>query len=127
MIKGIRLGYYFNIGRGNAQKSMVLADDIAKVILKFNNQSSIYNLTDGENPSFFQLSHAISKKYNYKEPRTLPFFFARLLSLIGDCLGSNFIINSKKFTKINSTLTFSSEKAKYNFDWKPTKVLDYFN
>ena len=127
MIKGIKLGYYFNIGLGNAKKSMVLGEDIAKIILEFGNQSSIYNLTDGDDPSFFQLSHAISKKYNYKNPKSLPFFIAKLISILGDYLGSNFILNSKKFSKINSTLTFSNAKATHNFGWAPTKVLDYFN
>lgn len=126
MINGIRLGYYFNIGLGNAKKSMVLGDDIAKIILNFENTSSIYNLTDGEHPSFFQLSEAISKKYNYRKPKSIPYFIARIFSFMGDYLGRNFIFNSKKFTKINSTLTFSNKKAINNFGWSPTKVLDYF-
>jgi nucleoside-diphosphate-sugar epimerase len=34
MIQGIKKGYYFNIAGGNAKKSMVLATDISKFILK---------------------------------------------------------------------------------------------
>jgi nucleoside-diphosphate-sugar epimerase len=127
MIKGLKQGFYFNIGSGAAKKSMVVADDVAKILLKPINHSIILNLTDGYDPSFYELSLAISKKYAYNKPKSIPYFFAKLFSLIGDYFGTNFILNSKKFNKINSTLTFSNLKAKNILDWKPTKVLDYYN
>ena len=51
MIKGIKKGYYFRIGEGAAQRSMVLATDVAKLISKISSESGIYNLTDGYHPS----------------------------------------------------------------------------
>jgi nucleoside-diphosphate-sugar epimerase len=126
MIRGINKGYYFNIAGGNAKKSMVLASDIAKFILKAAEVGGTYNLTDGYHPTFFELSNLIAKRYGKRNPKNLPYWFARLIGFGGDILGSWFPLNSMKLKKITSDLTFDDSKARKTFGWNPTPVLKGF-
>ncbi len=126
MIQGIKKGYYFNIAGGNAKKSMVLASDIAKFILKAAEIGGIYNLTDGIHPTFNELSRSISKNLDKSFVPNLPFFIANVLAKIGDIIGNAFPINSNKLSKITSTLTFDDSKARMDFGWKPAPVLEGF-
>ena len=126
MIRGIQKGYYFNISGGEARKSIVLASDIAKYILDSAKVGGIFNLTDGYHPSFFDLSHCIANQMKKKYVLKIPKIFAFILSFIGDKLGDNFPINSHKFSKITSTLTFDDSKARDAFGWKPKSVIKEF-
>jgi nucleoside-diphosphate-sugar epimerase len=126
MIKGIKKGYYFNIGGGNAKKSMVLLSDIAEFIIIAATYGGIFNLTDGENPSFKDLSKVISKNLNINYIPNLPNFIAIFFAKIGDVIGDNFPFNTKKLIKITSTLTFNDSKARKTFGWCPTPVLEEF-
>jgi nucleoside-diphosphate-sugar epimerase len=126
MIKGIKKGYYFNIAGGNAKKSMVLASDIAKFILKAADIGGTYNLTDGTHPSFIELSKSISQNLDKLFVPNMPLFIAQVFAKIGDILGNSFPINSNKLSKITSTLTFDDSKAKMAFGWNPTPVLEVF-
>ena len=126
MIKGINRGFYFNIGGGFAKKSMVLASDVAKFLLKAAEIGGIYNLTDGYHPSFFELSINISKQLGKSIPMNLPVSVARLLAFAGDFLGKRSLLNSDKLRKITSDLTFDDSKARKAFGWNPTSVLKGF-
>ncbi|RZK61255.1 MAG: NAD-dependent epimerase/dehydratase family protein, partial [Pedobacter sp.] len=57
MINGIKKGYYFNIDKGKARKSMVMANDVANIIPIVSKIGGTYNLTDRYHPSFFELSN----------------------------------------------------------------------
>jgi nucleoside-diphosphate-sugar epimerase len=126
MIRGIKIGYYFNIAGGNANKSMVLATDVAKFILKAAEKGGIYNLTDGQHPTFNELSKNIARKMGKSYVPNLPKLFAYILAKFGDHLGNKFPINSDKFLKITSTLTFDDNEARMAFGWNPSPVLDCF-
>lgn len=128
MINGIKNGFYFNIGRGNAKKSIVLASDVAQLIKKLseNFQSGIFNLTDGYHPSFFELSNIISNQLGKNTPKNLPFWLAKLLAVGGDLIGKKAPINSVKLKKITSDLTFDDSKARVAFGWSPKPVLNCF-
>ena len=126
MIKGIKKGYYFNIAGGEAQKSMVLASDVAKFILRVPEIGGIYNLTDGYHPSFCELSKNMSIQLGKSRPRNLPLWLAKGLARTGDLFGSNAPLNSEKLNKITSTLTFDDSKARISFGWDPTPVLEGF-
>lgn len=126
MIRGINKRYYFNIAGGNAKKSMVLASDIAKFILKVAEVGGTYNLTDGTHPTFNELSKSISINLGKPFVPNMPLFIAKVLAKIGDRLGNAFPINSDKLSKITSTLTFDDSKARNAFGWKPTTVLEGF-
>ena len=123
MIKAIKNGFYFNINRGKARKSMVLADDVSKIILKASEIGGTFNLTDGNNPNFNQLSYSIAKQLNKKYIFNMPIFIAQLISKIGDIMGLNFF-NSSKLNKIVSDLTFDDSKARKTLDWKPNSVIE---
>lgn len=123
MIKAIKNGFYFNINRGKARKSMVLADDVSKIILKASEIGGTFNLTDGNNPNFNQLSYSIAKQLNKKYIFNMPIFIAQLISKIGDIMGLNFF-NSSKLNKIVSDLTFDDSKARKTLNWKPNSVIE---
>jgi len=126
MIKGISMGYYFNIAGGKAKKSMVLAADVAKLIPVVSLIGGTYNLTDGYHPSFAELSRTIAKQLGKNETFNLPFYLAKVIASIGDVFGNNAPINSNKLNKITSDLTFNDDKARRKFNWKPSLVLDNF-
>jgi len=126
MMNAILKGFYFNIGGGKSKKSMVMAKDVSEFISKISSTGGIYNLTDGYHPSFFELSNHISKQLGKKAPKNLPYWLAKLIAFVGDLLGKNAPINSVKFNKITSNLTFDDSKARVAFDWYPTPVLEGF-
>lgn len=126
MIKGIEKGYYFNIAGGLAQKSMVMASDVANCIEKVALIGGIYNLTDGFHPNFKQLSTQISVQLNKKIPANIPNWLANTLAKMGDLLDEKSPFNSYKLSKINAHLTFDDSKARKNFGWQPTQVLESF-
>lgn len=121
MVKAIEKGYYFNIDRGKAKKSMVLAKDVASFINIVTPLGGIYNLTDGIHPSFSQLSYVISKKKIF----SLPLILAKFIGKLGDVLGDNAPLTSLKVKKITSDLTFDDSKARKLLNWKSESVLDY--
>ena len=120
MINAIKKGYYFNVGGGKAKKSMVLADDVARFIPIIAPIGGVYNLTDGEHPTFYSLSTAMAKK---KVPN-LSLWAAKKLGLIGDLFPDKFPINSLKLKKITSDLTFDDSKSREK-GWSPQSVLEY--
>ena len=126
MISGIQRGYYVNIAGGTARKSMVLADEVAKILLKAGHVGGIYNLTDGCHPSFAELSEIIANQLVKSKPRSLPFWVAEVLATIGDLGGSLAPINSNKLQKVISDLTFDDSKARELLGWNPTPVLKGF-
>jgi nucleoside-diphosphate-sugar epimerase len=122
MLRAIDKGYYFNIGGGNARKSMVLAKDVANLILDMPPVGGIFNLTDGMHPSFKELSDVLSKK---RPPINLPLKLTKLLGFFGDIIGSKAPLNSSKIKKITSELTFDDTRARKMLNWSPGLVLDY--
>ncbi len=124
MIRGIKSGRYLSIGKANVRKSIVWAEDIAKIIPKLSESGGIYNLTDGYHPSFGELEIAIAQAFNKKKPFKVPYWIAKSLAVSGDIIGNKFPINSDRLRKITSTLTFDDSKATKELGWRPTPVLD---
>lgn len=124
MIKGIEKGFYLNIGNGGARKSMVLAEDVARILLAAKGIGGIYNLTDGDHPSFYQLSAHIARLLHKRPPRSIPMGLARIMAKTGDVIGDKFPFNSYKLSKITAHLTFDDSKAIEKLGWRPTKVLE---
>ncbi|WP_299837383.1 NAD-dependent epimerase/dehydratase family protein [uncultured Tenacibaculum sp.] len=125
MIKGIKNNRYFSIHKGKAKRSIVLVDDIAKMLLENLDKNGIYNLTDDYNPSFRELEFVIASQLNKKNPKSIPIVFAKILGLIGDVI-TILPVNSYKVSKMISDLTFNCEKAKIDLNWKPKKVVNNF-
>jgi nucleoside-diphosphate-sugar epimerase len=126
MIKAIEKGYYFNIGGGEAKKSMVLAEDVASFIPTVASIGGIYNLSDGYHPTFLELSIAIAKQLGKSNPKNLSIFITKWIGYVGDLFGNKAPINSRKIKKITSDLTFDDSKARKFVGWKPQRVLSYF-
>lgn len=126
MINGIKRGGYFNIAGGEAKKSTVLAEDVAKIIPVAANIGGIYNLTDGYHPSFSELSQLIAFQLGKAKPSSIPMWVATVMAKAGDLIGSKAPINSNKLCKITSDLTFDDSKARQLLGWKPTPVLSGF-
>lgn len=128
MIKGIKNGFYLQVGDGNFKKSVVLGKDICQLVEKIRHfESGIYNLTDNNGVTFHNLAVALAVKFNKRKPLKIPIFIARLLANVGDLLGERFPINSLKLKKITSDLTFSCDKAKRDLNWQPLSVVDSVN
>ncbi len=126
MIKGIKTRKYFRIGNGLAKKSVLMAEDLARIIPKLAEVGGVYNLCDNHHPSFAELEELIAKQLNKKIPRSIPYGVAKSLALVGDLIGNKFLINSSKLEKITKSLTFSNEKAKRDLGLKPLDVLQNF-
>jgi nucleoside-diphosphate-sugar epimerase len=126
LIRGIKKGYYFNIDGGKAKKSMVLAEDVAKFVLKAAEVGGIFNLTDGYHPSFAELSNHISIQLGKGKPMNMPIWLAKIIAKFGDLLGIKAPLNNNKLKKITSDLTFDDSKAREAFGWNPTPVLKGF-
>jgi nucleoside-diphosphate-sugar epimerase len=126
MIKGIQKSYYFNIAGGKAKKSVVLAEDVARFIVKVAEIGGIYNLTDGYHPSFAELSNHISIQLCKEKSMNMSLWLARIIAKFGDLLGNKAPLNTNKLKKITSDLTFDDSKAREAFGWNPTPVLEGF-
>lgn len=123
MVRGIQSGRYLSIGQANTRKSIVWAEDIARIIPKLSKQGGTYNLTDGYHPTFGELEQAIAQALNKKKPIKVPHWFASMLAKAGDLVGNRFPINSERLQKIASTLTFDDRKARETLGWNPNPVL----
>lgn len=125
MIQGIMKGYYFNIGGGKARKSMVLATDVAENITNFSKVGGIFNLTDGEHPSFKDLGDVIADDLGKKRPRSIPFIFAKRAVQLYNFVSYLFTKNKHQISieKLTKDLIFSDTKARVMVNWKPSSVL----
>ena len=126
MIRGIRNGKYLSIAGGKARKSVLMVQDIANLLPMLIEKGGIYNVCDSYQPSFRELEMVICKQLNKKRPISIPYWLAKSMAVIGDCLGEKAPINSLKLRKITSSLTFSNEKAVRELKWKPMNVLETF-
>jgi nucleoside-diphosphate-sugar epimerase len=126
MINAIKKGYYCNIGGGHARKSMVLANDISKILCTLNLKGGIYNLTDGYHPSINEMAHCIALQIGIKKIINMPYWFAKIIAQMTNLLGQRGPINNNKLTKIVNTLTFDDSKARRELGWLPTPVLKGF-
>ena len=126
MIRGIRNGKYLSIAGGKARKSVLMVQDIANLLPMLIEKGGIYNVCDSYQPSFRELEMVICKQLSRKGPISIPYWLAKSMAVVGDCLGEKAPINSLKLRKITSSLTFSNEKAMRELGWKPMNVLKNF-
>lgn len=125
MIKAIKGGYYFRMGKGLAKRSMVLASDVGDFISVSANRNGLINLTDGVHPSFYEIENFIASFYKRKI-FSLPKFVLNLLGKIGDLIPF-FPLNTYRVNKLSQNLTFSDDLARKSFDWNPRAVIGNFN
>lgn len=126
MIGGIKTGKYLSVAGGKARKSVLMVQDIANLIPLLVEKGGCYNVCDSCQPTFRELESLICKQLNKHLPLSIPYWFAKCMAVVGDCLGERAPINSLKLYKITKSLTFSNEKAVRELGWKPMSVLDNF-
>lgn len=126
MINGIRSGKYVCIANGIARKSVLMVQDIAKLVPMLVEKGGIYNVCDNYQPTFRELERTISRQLNKSLPVSIPYCLAKSMALVGDCLGGKAPIDSSKLAKITKSLTFNNEKAVRELDWTPLSVLECF-
>lgn len=126
MIQGICTGRYLSIAGGKARKSVLMVQDIARLVPLLVEKGGVYNVCDSGHPTFRALETSICKQLGKSLPLSVPYWVAKSLALIGDCMGKKAPINSMKLDKITKSLTFSNEKAIQELGWMPLDVLEYF-
>lgn len=126
MIKGIKTGRYLSIADGKARKSVLMVQDIARLLPALMEKGGVYNVCDDAQPTFRELELLIARQLGKKPPQSIPYWLAKSMALTGDLLGKKIPINSLKLSKITESLTFSNEKAKRELNWQPLNVLNNF-
>lgn len=126
MINGIKTGRYLSINRGKACKSVLMVQDIAKLVPLLAEKGGVYNVCDTHHPSFGELESLIAEQLGKRKPISIPLWVANILAKCGDLLGRKAPINSMKLAKIVKPLTFSNDKVRNELGWEPTSVLDSF-
>lgn len=126
MIRGIKTGRYASIAGGKAHKSVLMVQDLARIVPLCVDRGGVFNVCDDEQPTFGDLGQFIAGQLGKKKPFNIPLWVARCMALVGDCLGSKAPINSLKLKKITDSLTFSNQKAKKELGWQPIPVLENF-
>lgn len=123
MVNGIRKGFYMNIAGGKVVKSILMAEDIARLLPLLEEKGGIYNVCDTRQPSFGEISESVARQLGKSKPISIPYWIALCMAKVGDLLGNKAPINSYKLEKMTKSLTFSNEKARIELDWKPLDVL----
>ena len=126
MVKGIKKGYYMNIAGGKVVKSILMAEDIARLVPLLEEKGGVYNVCDTRQPSFGEISMSVAKQLGKGKPLDIPYWLAWCLAKVGDLLGDKAPINSYKLEKMTKSLTFSNEKAKHELGWEPLDVLENY-
>lgn len=128
MVRALKAGRYPGIGAGDARRSMVLAGDVAGVLLKIADVGGIFHLTDGFHPSFRELEDALCQALGRKPPRRIPLNVAHFMAWGGDSIqmitGRPMPFTSRRLEKMTSNLTFSDDKARKILEWSPRAVVD---
>lgn len=126
MVKGVKKGFYMNIAGGKVKKSILMAEDIARILPTLAIKGGVYNVCDTFQPSFGQISESVAKQLGKSKPLNMPYWIAWCLAKVGDLLGDKAPINSYKLEKMTKSLTFSNEKARKELGWEPLNVLEHY-
>jgi len=132
LIKAIRNRLFFCIGDGNYQRSMISSKNAAeaavKAALEPRAANEVFCVTDGRDYTMNELIESITLALNTNwKPFHVPVLFANLVGTLGDALRKWIHvpcpIDSDRVRKLSHSLTFSCEKAKKIFSYKPVEVL----
>ena len=126
MVNGIKKGFYMNIAGGKVVKSILMAEDIARLLPKVAEKGGTYNVCDTAQPSFGQISASVARQLGKGRPVSIPYWMAWCMAKVGDLLGNKAPINSYKLEKMTKSLTFSNEKARRELGWEPLDVLSNY-
>lgn len=123
MVEGIKKGFYLNIAGGQVKKSILMAEDIARLLPLLEERGGVYNVCDTYQPTFGEISASVAKQMGKHKPFSVPYWMAWIMAKMGDLMGASAPINSYKLEKMTKSLTFSNEKARRDLGWEPLDVL----
>lgn len=123
MVNGIKKGFYMNIAGGKVRKSVLMAEDIARLLPLLEEKGGIYNVCDTRQPTFGEISMSVAKQLGKRRPINIPYWMAWCMAKVGDLLGNKAPINTYKLEKMTKSLTFSNDKARKELGWEPMDVL----
>lgn len=126
MVNGVRKGFYMNIAGGKVTKSVLMAEDIARLLPLVAEKGGTYNVCDTRQPSFGELSISVARQLGKRKPISIPYWMAWCMAMVGNILGSKAPINSYKLEKMTQSLTFSNKKARKELGWEPLDVLENY-
>lgn len=126
MVNGIKKGFYMNIAGGKVVKSILMAEDIARLVPLVAEKGGVYNVCDTRQPSFGEISMSVARQLGKGKPLNIPYWLAWCMAKVGDLLGNKAPINSYKLEKMTKSLTFSNEKARRELGWEPMDVLENY-
>lgn len=126
MVNGIKKGFYMNIAGGKVVKSILMAEDIARLIPILEEKGGVYNVCDTRQPSFGEISASVAKQLGKGKPLSIPYWMGWCMAKVGNILGNKAPINSYKLEKMTKSLTFSNEKARHELNWEPLDVLSNY-
>ena len=126
MVNGVKKGFYMNIAGGKVKKSILMAEDIARLVPLLEEKGGTYNVCDTRQPSFGEISMSVAKQLGKGGPVSIPYWVAWCMAKAGDLLGNKAPINSYKLEKMTKSLTFNNEKARKELGWEPMDVLENY-
>lgn len=126
MVEGIRKGRYLNIAGGKVKKSILMAEDIARLLPILEEKGGVFNVCDNYQPTFGEISESVARQLGKRVPISIPYWMAWCMAKIGDLMGQKAPFNSYKLEKMTKSLTFSNEKARKELSWEPLDVLSNY-
>ncbi len=127
LVKAIKKGRFVFIGKGDNRRTLIHAKDVVKAAIlcaeNENANGNIYNVTDGEIHTLYEIVEAIAKALNKKTPNIkLPIAFVKPLVGIGDNLtkliGKPLNLRNM-LEKINEDMAISGTKIQKELGFKP--------
>lgn len=129
MIKAMQKGIFFTIAGGKARKSMISICDIGPFLERLSQHGGVYNLTDGQHPSFRELNEVLAGKLGVRRAFTIPGWLGRLMGLAGSwgekLTGHSLPFNLQLYEKMTNTITYSDALVKREMRWVPTPVIQF--
>ncbi len=122
MERAVKGRYYFQIGNGEAKRSMVHAKQLAEFLPTLIGKSGVYHLTDGKHSSYYEVAKHFAKKHK-RRIISVPYLPIVLLAKLGNVI-PKFPLNSYRLAKLNQTLTFNDERARKELGWNGTNALE---
>ena len=76
MVNGVKKGFYMNISGGKVVKSVLMAEDIARILPLVAEKGGIYNVCDTRQPSFGEISESVARQLGKRKPISIPYWMA---------------------------------------------------
>ena len=128
MFRAMKKGFFFNVGKGEACRSVILRSDVPVALELVAARGGTYNITDCRDISFAELTQGIRKLVPCPRRPDLPRWFAFCLALAGEImqkiLRRSMPFNMKRYHQMTESLTFDGTAARQDLGFAPRAVLD---